>query len=51
MLDLLPLTKEYNSDNSKKYDLIWKGKLVVLLLYSELKLNFTNIISYYMDTV
>ncbi|XP_076234655.1 protein MMS22-like [Calliopsis andreniformis] len=51
MLDLLPLTKEYNSDNSKKYSLIWKGKLAILLLYNDLKLNFTNIASYYIDTV
>ncbi|XP_033336521.2 protein MMS22-like isoform X1 [Megalopta genalis] len=51
MLDLLPLTKEYNNENSKKYSLIWKGKLVILLLYSELKINFTSIASCYIDTV
>lgn len=51
MLDLLPLTKEYNSENSKRYSLIWKGKLAVLLLYSNLRLNFANIASCYIDTV
>ncbi|XP_012139632.2 protein MMS22-like isoform X2 [Megachile rotundata] len=51
MLDLLPVIKEYNSENSKKYSLIWKGKLTILLLYSDLKLNFTNIASTYIDTV
>lgn len=51
MLDLLPLTKEYNGENSKKYNLIWKGKLALLLLYSDLKLNVTNIASTYVDTV
>ncbi|XP_053997170.1 protein MMS22-like [Hylaeus anthracinus] len=51
MLDLLPLTKEYNSENSKKYILIWKGKLAILLLYNDLRLNFGNIASSYIDTV
>ncbi|CAK9817611.1 Protein MMS22-like [Anthophora quadrimaculata] len=51
MLDLLPLTKEYNNENSKKYNLIWKGKLALLLLYSELKLSFKSIAFIYVDTV
>nr|XP_031832750.1 protein MMS22-like isoform X2 [Nomia melanderi] len=51
MLDLLPPTKEYNNENSKKCSLIWKGKLAILLLYSELRLNFINIASCYIDTV
>ncbi|XP_026671561.1 protein MMS22-like [Ceratina calcarata] len=51
MLDLLPLTKEYNNENSKKYTLIWKGKLAVLQLYAELRLNLSNIAPSYVDTV
>ncbi|KAF3426824.1 hypothetical protein E2986_01096 [Frieseomelitta varia] len=51
MLDLLPLSKEYNRENSKKHNLIWKGKLAVLLLYNDLKLNLTNIAPLYIDTV
>ncbi|XP_076654446.1 protein MMS22-like [Halictus rubicundus] len=51
MLDLLPPTKEYNNENNKKYSLIWKGKLAILLLYSELRLNFTSIAPCYIDTV
>ncbi|XP_046143371.1 protein MMS22-like isoform X3 [Osmia bicornis bicornis] len=51
MLDLLPAIREYNSENSKKYILIWKGKLTVLLLYNDLKLNLTSIASLYIDTV
>ncbi|XP_015439046.1 PREDICTED: protein MMS22-like [Dufourea novaeangliae] len=51
MLDLLPPTKEYNNDTSKRCSLIWKGKLAILLLYSELNLNFTNVATSYIDTV
>lgn len=51
MLDLLPLTKEYNNENSKKHNLIWKGKLAVLILYNDFKLNLTNIAPLYIDTV
>ncbi|XP_043598632.1 protein MMS22-like isoform X2 [Bombus pyrosoma] len=51
MLDLLPLSKEYNNENGKKHNLIWKGKLAVLLLYNDLKLNLANIASLYINTV
>ncbi|OAD54304.1 Protein MMS22-like [Eufriesea mexicana] len=51
MLDLLPITKEYNSENSKKHNLIWKGKLAVLLLYNNFKLDLINIAPLYIDTV
>lgn len=51
MLDLLPLSKEYNNENGKKHNLIWKGKLTVLLLYNDLKLNLANIASLYINTV
>lgn len=49
--DLLPVTKQYNNETSKKYNLIWKGKLAILLLHSELRLSFANIAPYYIDTV
>ena len=49
--DLLPVTKEYNNETSKKYNLIWKGKLAILLLHSEFRLSFANIAPYYIDTV
>ena len=49
--DLLPVTKEYNNETSKKYNLIWKGKLAILLLHGELGLSFANIAPYYIDTV
>ncbi|KAG9429298.1 protein MMS22-like isoform X1 [Apis mellifera carnica] len=51
MLDLLPLTKEYNNENSKKHNLIWKGKLAVLILYNDFRLNLTNIAPLYIDTI
>ncbi|XP_043263204.1 protein MMS22-like, partial [Colletes gigas] len=51
MLDLLPLTKEYSNENSTKYILVWKGKLTILLLYSDLGLNFNNVAPCYIDTV
>ncbi|CAL7941312.1 unnamed protein product [Xylocopa violacea] len=51
MLDLLPITKEYNNESSKWCNLIWKGKLAVLLLYSDFKLSFATIASLYVDMV
>ncbi|XP_043496827.1 protein MMS22-like isoform X1 [Polistes fuscatus] len=51
MLDLLPLIHNFNHENARKYNLIWKGKLVILLLFHELKLNYSHIMNNITETV
>ncbi|KAG7210314.1 hypothetical protein KM043_011855 [Ampulex compressa] len=51
LLNLLPSIKELNIENDKKTNLIWKGKLVVLLLYNEFKLNISSIACSFTDMV
>ncbi|KAK2579413.1 hypothetical protein KPH14_003271 [Odynerus spinipes] len=51
MLDLLPSVHNFGKKSARKCSLIWKGKLVVLLLFNEHKLNFSNIINNFMETV
>lgn len=51
MLDLLPTVHNFNNENARKSNLIWKGKLVILLLFNELGLNFTHIINNITETV
>ncbi|KAI4498080.1 hypothetical protein M0802_006904 [Mischocyttarus mexicanus] len=51
MLDLLPLMQNFNNENARKYHLIWKGKLVILLLFHELGLNYTHIMKNITETV
>lgn len=44
MLNLLPSNLDLEDTNDeKKASLIWKGRLIVLLLYNEQKLSFENI--------
>lgn len=51
MLDLLPSTHELNDEYNKKSNLIWKGKLVCLLLFNERRLSLASIASYFTETV
>ncbi|XP_011637201.1 protein MMS22-like isoform X2 [Pogonomyrmex barbatus] len=51
MLDLLPSTHELNYEYNKKYNLIWKGKLVCLLLFNERRLPFDFIIGHFTETI
>ncbi|EFN83552.1 Uncharacterized protein C6orf167 [Harpegnathos saltator] len=51
MLELLPSTHEANNENNRKYNLVWKGKLTCLLLFSEKGLSFDPIIGYFTETI
>ncbi|XP_046814404.1 protein MMS22-like isoform X2 [Vespa crabro] len=51
MLDLLPSVHNINNENARKCNLIWKGRLVILLLFNELGLNFTHVINNITETV
>jgi hypothetical protein len=52
MVNLLPSVLEWSdSSGSKKCCLIWKSKLVVLLLYNEQKLSFQNIAEDFTESV
>ncbi|XP_050445023.1 protein MMS22-like isoform X1 [Cataglyphis hispanica] len=51
MLDLLPSTHELSDEYNKKSNLIWKGKLVCLLLFNERRLSLASIASYFTETI
>ncbi|XP_020281370.1 protein MMS22-like isoform X2 [Pseudomyrmex gracilis] len=51
MLDLLPSTQELNNEYNKKCSLIWKGKLMCLLLFNEKRLSFVSITSHFIETI
>lgn len=51
MLDFLPSTQELNIEYNKKYNLIWKGKLMCLLLFNEKKLSLVSIADHFTETV
>ncbi|OXU29027.1 hypothetical protein TSAR_005155 [Trichomalopsis sarcophagae] len=51
MVNLLPSTIDWSDpSNSKKYCLIWKSKLAVLLLYNDCKYSFKDIAESYTET-
>ncbi|XP_014477165.1 PREDICTED: protein MMS22-like isoform X2 [Dinoponera quadriceps] len=51
MLELLPSTNEVNNENNKKHNLVWKGKLVCLLLFNEKGLSFSSIANHFTETI
>jgi len=51
MLDFLPSTHELNDEYNKKCNLIWKGKLVCLLLFNERQLSLASIADHFTETV
>ncbi|XP_029176045.1 protein MMS22-like isoform X2 [Nylanderia fulva] len=51
MLDFLPSTQELNIEYNKKYNLIWKGKLMCLLLFNEKRLSFVSIAEHFTETI
>ncbi|XP_066597925.1 protein MMS22-like isoform X2 [Prorops nasuta] len=51
MMDLLPPIQDLKMENHKKYSLIWKSKLIVLLLYNKFKMNFIGVAESFLEMV
>ncbi|XP_043279695.1 protein MMS22-like [Venturia canescens] len=51
MLDLLPPVEELTNERGKRYNLSWKGKLAVLLLYNENSMSLESIVTHFVNVV
>lgn len=51
MLGFLPKIQQYNQETAKRDTLVWKGRLVVLLLYAKKKLKFASLSESFVEMV